>query len=97
MFTRLYNGILSLFPTLLRLFRGNKYNVLRKKEDSSDFTVFELYLGVLIITLCIFLLPTVAIFYFYAFVWVILRVLLLQLVLLLAQRLVTEFPYCLLV
>lgn len=82
--------------TLYKLFRGKKYNVLRKRADANNYSVAELYLGVLIITLSIFLLPTVAMFYFYVFISIILNVLALQLVFILLQTLVVEFPYYLL-
>lgn len=67
--------------TLLRLFAGVKFNVLRQRNDANNYSVIELFMGVLIITLAIFLLPTVAIFYYYAFVTIILNVLFLQLML----------------
>ena len=82
--------------TLYGLFRGKKYNVLRKRADANNYSVAELYLGVLIITLSIFLLPTVAMFYFYVFISIILNVLALQLVSILLQTFVVEFPYHLL-
>ena len=92
-FARIYQATLNMMRTLMRLFRGKKFNVLRKRNDANNFSVAELYLGVLIITLSIFLLPTVAIFYFYVFIAIILNVLLIQLLLIVAQTLVTEFPY----
>ena len=79
--------------TLFRLFRGKKFNVLRDRNDANNFSVAELYLGVLIISLSIFLLPTVAIFYFYVFIAIILNVLCIQLLLIVLQTLVTDFPY----
>jgi len=70
-----YHYTLSMMNTLFRLFRGKKFNVLRKRDDANNFSVSELFLGVLIITLAIFLLPTIAIFYYYAFISIILSVL----------------------
>ena len=92
----MYQFTLKMMFTLLRLFRGKKFNVLRGRDDANNYSVSELFLGVLIITLGIFLLPTVAIFYYYAFVMIILNVLTLQLVLIVSQTLVTDFPYFLL-
>ncbi len=70
-----YNYTLNMMYTLFRLFRGKKFNVLRKRDDANNFSVSELFLGVLIMTIAIFLLPTVAIFYYYAFINIILSVL----------------------
>ena len=90
---RIYNYTLKMMQTLFRLFRGKKFNVLRNRDDANNFSVSELYLGVLIITLSIFLLPTVAMFYYYVFISIILNVLALQLALIAAQTLITDFPY----
>ena len=89
----MYKYTLDMMITLLRLFRGKKFNVLRNRSDANNYLVSELFLGVLIITLGIFLLPTVAIFYYYAFVMIILNVLAVQLILIVSQTLVTDFPY----
>ena len=70
-----YHHTLLMMQSLFRLFRGKKFNVLRNRDDANNFSVSELFLGVLIIALCIFLLPTVAIFYVYAFLSIILSVL----------------------
>ena len=56
-----------------------------------------MYLGVLIVTISLFLLPTIASFYYYAFISIILSVMILQLFLILLQILLTDFPYYLLV
>ena len=93
LFATMYKYTLDMMITLLRLFRGKKFNVLRNRNDANNYLVSELFLGVLIITLGIFLLPTVAIFYYYAFVMIILNVLALQLILIVSQTLVTDFPY----
>ena len=74
-FAGMYAYSISMMGTLSRLFAGKKYNVIRKRNDANNFSVAELYMGVLIITLGIFLLPTVAIFYYYAFVTIIVKVL----------------------
>lgn len=66
-FASMYKYSLSMMMTLTRLFSGTKFNVLRQRNDANNFSVSELFMGVLIITLGIFLLPTVAIFYYYAF------------------------------
>jgi phosphatidylinositol N-acetylglucosaminyltransferase subunit Q len=95
-FAFIYSYTLNLLSTLLKLFRGRKYNTIRKRDDSTSFEISELYLGVLIVTLSIFLLPTVAIFYYYCFISIIISVMVLQLVLIVLQTLATNFPYFLL-
>ena len=61
----------------MKLFRGRKFNTIRKRDDSSTFNVSEMYLGVLIVTISLFLLPTIASFYYYAFISIILSVMVL--------------------
>ena len=95
-FASIYNITLNMMKTLIGLFRGKKYNVMRERYDANEFQVEELYIGVLVFTLIIFLLPTVAIFYFYVFISIILRILAYQLLLILLQTCVCEFPYYLL-
>lgn len=80
-FAFIYKHTLKMLSTLLKLFRGRKYNIIRKRDDSASFEISELYLGVLIVTLIIFLLPTVAIFYYYCFISIIISVMILQLIL----------------
>jgi len=82
-----------MLSTLLKLFRGQKYNTIRKRNDANLFEISELYLGVLGFTMVVFLLPTVAIFYFYCFISVILLKLALQVALVAMQTLLINFPY----
>jgi phosphatidylinositol glycan class Q protein len=63
--------------TLIRLFRGRKFNTIRGREDSISFNVSEMYLGVMVISIALFLLPTLAIFYYYAFISIMLSVIVL--------------------
>ena len=73
-FAFVYSYVLHLTRSMYRLLRGLKYNTLRKKDDMAYFSVPELYLGVVIFTSCIFLLPTLGFFYLHVFVSVLLRV-----------------------
>ena len=82
--------------TMFKLFRGKKYNLMRQRDDKEDFGLAELYLGVFIITLIIFLLPTIAIYYYYVFISIILEIMGLQALCTAGQILVTEFPFFLL-
>ena len=95
-FARCYMHTLEMAFTLFKLFRGIKYNVIRQKDDMVSFKVSELYFGVLLISMIIFLLPTFAMFYFYVFLCVVLNILCLQVTLLACQTLLLDFPYFLL-
>jgi len=65
----------------MRLFRGRKFNTIRGRDDSNSFNVAEMYLGVMVVSISLFLLPTLAIFYYYAFISIIISVMILQLLL----------------
>ena len=53
----------TVLSSLWRLFRGKKWNVLRKRVDSASFDVDQLFVGTLLFTVLLFLLPTVALYY----------------------------------
>lgn len=61
--SRVYNfqtaGIISLW----RLFRGKKYNPLRDRIDSYSYENVHLFIGTILFTVFIFLLPTVLMYY----------------------------------
>ena len=67
-FACMYRNMLGMMSTLLKLFRGKKFNTIRERDDENEFTVSELYTGILMTTLIIFLLPTIAMYYFYVFI-----------------------------
>jgi phosphatidylinositol N-acetylglucosaminyltransferase subunit Q len=73
-FTTIYWYILSMVSTQLKLFRGRKFNTIRGRDDSNNYNVAEMYLGVMMVSMSLFLLPTLAMFYFYAFISIILSV-----------------------
>ena len=75
------------------MFNGKKFNVMRNRVDSNQFSLQEFYLGVLIVALIIFLLPTLAMFYFLAFIKLVMSVLFLQICLLIAQIILLNFPF----
>ncbi|EFA78711.1 ubiquitin-protein ligase [Heterostelium album PN500] len=62
---RFYLLQLMLLKSLWNLFRGVKYNPLRKRTDSCDFDQYQLLLGTLLFTLIFFLFPTTAVYYFF--------------------------------
>lgn len=72
---------ISLLSTLQGLFRGRKFNTIRMRTDSTSFGVAEMYLGVMIVSIILFLLPTLAMFYYYVFMSIILFVMAIQLLL----------------
>ena len=54
-----WRGLVALW----RLFLGKKYNPLRDRVDSAENTVDQLFLGTLIFTILLFLMPTTATFF----------------------------------
>ena len=78
--------------TLINLFNGKKYNIMRQRVDSNKFVLSEFYIGVLIVALIIFLLPTLAIYYFADFLVLMLKAMIIQLALISVQILITHWP-----
>ena len=70
----IYRHILRMLGTLINMFNGKKYNIMRQRVDSNKFTILEFYIGVLMVALIIFLFPTLAIYYFADFVVLVLTV-----------------------
>ncbi|KAG7193568.1 phosphatidylinositol N-acetylglucosaminyltransferase subunit gpi1 [Scheffersomyces spartinae] len=70
---KIYSKQIAVIQSLFQLFRGKKYNVLRKRIDHIDmhgdrFEIDRLLLGTLLFMMAIFLLPTVFAFYLMFFV-----------------------------
>ena len=93
MFQQMYWYIISMLSTQMKVFRGRKFNTIRGRDDSNTFHVAEMYLGVIIVAISVFLLPTIGSFYFYAFISIIVSVMILQLLLTFVQIVATDFPY----
>lgn len=53
----------QILVTLFHMFRGKKYNVLKEKVDAAEYRVEELLFGILLLTVILFLLPTLLINY----------------------------------
>lgn len=49
--------------SLWRLFRGKKWNVLRQRVDSAVYDADQLFVGTLLFTVLLFLLPTIGLYY----------------------------------
>lgn len=49
--------------SLFLLFRGKKWNVLKQRQDSEDFTLDQLLMGTVMFTILVFLFPTVFFYY----------------------------------
>jgi phosphatidylinositol glycan class Q protein len=96
-FSAFYKFILKMSATLFKLFQGSKFNVLRQRVDQNHFQIQELYLGVLMIILVIFLTPTIAMYYYFCFIFIIVTVLIDQMLLLNLQNIANNFPTYLLV
>jgi phosphatidylinositol glycan class Q protein len=62
---RFHHLQLVLLSSLWTLFRGMKYNPLKKRIDSSDYDLDQLLLGTIVFTLLFFLFPTTALYYFF--------------------------------
>ncbi|XP_031718301.1 phosphatidylinositol N-acetylglucosaminyltransferase subunit Q-like [Anarrhichthys ocellatus] len=62
-FVRLYCLKIYGLASLWRLFRGKKWNVLRQRVDSCSYDLDQLFIGTLLFTVLLFLLPTTALYY----------------------------------
>lgn len=60
---RLYCLKIYGLSSLWRLFRGKKWNVLRQRVDSCSYDMDQLFIGTLLFTVLLFLLPTTALYY----------------------------------
>lgn len=78
--------------TLINLFNGKKFNVMRNRVDSNNFSIQEFYLGVLIVAMILFLLPTLALFYYLAFIKQMISILFMQICLLVVQLVLCNVP-----
>lgn len=60
---QLYGLQVSGIGALWRLFRGKKYNQLRNRVDSYSYDNEQLFIGTILFTVLLFLLPTVFMYY----------------------------------
>ena len=60
---RIYYWLLTILWPTFNIFRGRKYNPLRKRNDYTSFDLDQTLLGTILFTLIIFLIPTVAAYY----------------------------------
>ncbi|TFK35817.1 N-acetylglucosaminyl transferase component-domain-containing protein [Crucibulum laeve] len=58
-----YRRMLETAGSLWRLFRGKRYNVLRRRTDSWEYDIDQLLFGTILFTLLAFLFPTVLVYY----------------------------------
>lgn len=63
LYFRLFNLQLKGLISLWRLFIGKKYNPLRKRVDSCQYSPNQLFIGTLGFTIFLFLLPTTIMYY----------------------------------
>ncbi|KAM8845610.1 phosphatidylinositol N-acetylglucosaminyltransferase subunit Q isoform 1-T3 [Spinachia spinachia] len=88
---RLYCLKIYGLSSLWRLFRGKKWNVLRQRVDSCSYDLDQLFIGTLLFTVLLFLLPTTALYYL-VFTLLRLVVVLVQGVLHLSVDFINSFP-----
>uniref|UniRef100_A0A914WY14 Uncharacterized protein n=1 Tax=Plectus sambesii TaxID=2011161 RepID=A0A914WY14_9BILA len=60
---KLFQVLRTSLVSLWRLFRGKKHNPLRNRVDSAQFDSQQLFLGTLLFTVLLFLLPTVLVYF----------------------------------
>lgn len=89
--TRLWNLTVKVIFTFTHLFRGKKYNILKLRVDGHEFDIEQLILGTVFLSLVVFMLPTVFVFYL-SFLLLWLGVLLLQLLLRAGVSVFSFFP-----
>ncbi|KAH8919662.1 Gpi1-domain-containing protein [Atractiella rhizophila] len=61
--TTVFNWHLKVINSLFNVFRGKKYNVIRKRVEPADYTLDELLLGTILFTFAAFIFPTVLAYY----------------------------------
>ncbi|XP_028268893.1 phosphatidylinositol N-acetylglucosaminyltransferase subunit Q [Parambassis ranga] len=88
---RLYCLKIYGLSSLWRLFRGKKWNVLRQRVDSCSYDLDQLFIGTLLFTILLFLLPTTALYYL-VFTLLRLVVVLFQGILHLSVDFINSFP-----
>lgn len=89
--TRLWHLTVRVIFTFTLLFRGKKYNILKLRVDGHEFDIEQLILGTVFLSLVVFMLPTVFVFYL-SFLLLWLAVLLLQLILRAGVSIFSFFP-----
>ncbi|XP_039629710.1 phosphatidylinositol N-acetylglucosaminyltransferase subunit Q [Polypterus senegalus] len=88
---RLYCLKIYGLSSLWRLFRGKKWNVLRQRVDSCSYDLDQLFIGTLLFTILLFLLPTTVLYYL-VFTLLRLLVVLFQGLFHLCMDLINSFP-----
>uniref|UniRef100_A0A6S8U012 Uncharacterized protein n=1 Tax=Chaetoceros debilis TaxID=122233 RepID=A0A6S8U012_9STRA len=73
-FRHMFQTQLSLFSSLWLLFRGKKKNILRQRSDTLEYDFMQLFLGMILFAICLFLFTTILVYYtFFTFVHLIVR------------------------
>lgn len=89
--TRLWSLTMRVIKSFTQLFRGKKYNILKNRLDGHEFDIEQLILGTVFLSLVVFMLPTVFVFYLsFLLLWS--AVLLLQFVLRAGVSIFSFFP-----
>lgn len=73
-FQNIFQTQLSLFSSLWHLFCGKKKNIIRQRSDMLEYDFMQLFLGMILFAICLFLFTTVLVYYsFFTFVHLIVR------------------------
>eukprot|EP00164_Ancoracysta_twista_P010076 GFYU01015081.1.p1 GENE.GFYU01015081.1~~GFYU01015081.1.p1 ORF type:complete len:502 (-),score=110.64 GFYU01015081.1:248-1699(-) len=88
----LYKMLMGVLSSLFKLFRGKKWNVLKHRVDTCAYDLEQLLVGTVVFTLLLFLVPTIALYYFF-FTFVRIVLVLAQLALSIILANVLHFPY----
>ena len=81
----------EILMTLLHMFRGKKYNVLKKKVDDAIYSIEELLLGILVMTIVLFILPTMSIYYL-SLIYLMCLIMVFQVVLIILTKTISTLP-----
>jgi len=90
-FSNIFRFFKALLLTLLKMFKGAKYNIWTKWNEVENFTVDELMLGIIIFLITLFLIPTI-IMYYLCVVVIILVVVLFQIIVITFIKSIKHFP-----
>eukprot|EP00826_Nyctotherus_ovalis_P058406 TRINITY_DN8024_c0_g1_i18.p1 TRINITY_DN8024_c0_g1~~TRINITY_DN8024_c0_g1_i18.p1 ORF type:complete len:252 (+),score=33.70 TRINITY_DN8024_c0_g1_i18:273-1028(+) len=74
-FIKTYRFMISIMGTLMQMFNGKSFNVIKQRKVSTEYSYEEVVVGSIIFTLIIFLVPTIFMFYLsFAYIYCIIMV-----------------------
>ncbi|CAI2362000.1 unnamed protein product [Moneuplotes crassus] len=90
-FAFVYKTTLHVLQNLFYMSRGRKFNILKGKVDEADYRIEELLFGVLMMTVIMFLLPTLLVYYI-LMVYLMCFVVVFQSSMIITIQIITKFP-----